>query len=119
MFVIRRENEWLKEILTIEEGKERLQQHNGCGWSFVDYLHMPKNTLEFDKWKFFVDKFKSMLENIQELILKKLHGGTKIWCIQLCTLIIDTTKLTKYKRWLLVLVCLLTLAEINKTTAAH
>ncbi len=49
----------------------------------MDYLHTPKNTLELDKWNFFVDKFKSMLKNIQELILKKLHGGTKIWCIQL------------------------------------
>jgi hypothetical protein len=28
MSMIRRKNEWLKEILMIEEGKERLQQHN-------------------------------------------------------------------------------------------
>jgi hypothetical protein len=78
MFVIKRKNEWLKEILTIEEGKERLWQHSNSGWSFVDYLHTPKNTLELDKWNCFVDKFKSMLENIQELILKKIHGGTKV-----------------------------------------
>jgi hypothetical protein len=31
MYVIRRENEWLKEILTIEKGKERLQQHSSYG----------------------------------------------------------------------------------------
>jgi hypothetical protein len=51
-----------------------------------------------------------MPENIQELVLKKLHGGTKIWCIQLYTFIIDISKLTKYKRWLPMLVCLPTLA---------
>jgi hypothetical protein len=48
-----------------------------------------------------------------------LHGGIKVWCIQLCTFIIDTAKLTKYKRWLPVLVCLLTLAKINKFVATH
>ncbi len=85
MFVIIRKNEWLKEILTIEKGKERLQQHSSYGWSFVDYLHTPKNKPKLDKWNYFVDKFKSMSKNIQELILKKLHGGTKIWCIQLYT----------------------------------
>jgi mitochondrial fission protein ELM1 len=45
----------------------------------VDYLHTPKNTLELDKWNFFVDKSKSMPKNIQELISKKLQGGTIVW----------------------------------------
>jgi hypothetical protein len=49
---------------------------DGLFWTI--YLHTPRNTLELDKWNFFVDKFKSMLENIQELILNKLHGGTKV-----------------------------------------
>jgi hypothetical protein len=44
---------------------------------------------------------------------------TKVWSIQLCTLIIDTAKLTKYRRWLPLLVCLLTLAEIDKIVATH
>jgi hypothetical protein len=69
MSIIRKKNESLKEILTIEKGKEKLQQHSNYGWSFVDYLHTPKNTLELDKWNCFVDK--SMPENIQESILKK------------------------------------------------
>jgi hypothetical protein len=60
MYVIRRENEWLKEILMIEKGKERLQQHSSYGWSFVEYLHTPRNTPKLDKWNCFVDKFKSM-----------------------------------------------------------
>jgi hypothetical protein len=38
------------------------------------------------------------LENIQESILKKIHWDTKVWCIQLCTLIIDTAKLTKIQK---------------------
>jgi hypothetical protein len=31
MIVIRRESEWLKEVITIEEGKERLREHNKYG----------------------------------------------------------------------------------------
>ncbi len=85
----------------------------------MDYLHTPRNTPEFDKWTCFVDKFESMSKRIQKLILKKLHGGIKVRCIQPCALIIDTTELTKYKRWLLVLVCLLTLTKINKIVATH
>jgi hypothetical protein len=85
----------------------------------MDYLHTPRNTPEFDKWNCFVDKFESMSKRIQKLILKNLHGGVKIWCIELCALIIDTTKLTKYRRWLPMLVCFLTLAKINKIVATH
>jgi hypothetical protein len=70
MFVIRRENEWLKEILTIE-GKERLRQHSNYGWSFVDYLHTPTIRPEFDKWNCFVDKFKSMPKNHTRINPKK------------------------------------------------
>lgn len=45
MIVIRRESEWLKEVITTEEGKERLREHNKYGWSFVDYLEERQNTL--------------------------------------------------------------------------
>jgi hypothetical protein len=67
----------------------------------------------------FVEKFKILLENVQELIIKKSHGGTKVWCIQLKILIIDTTQLTKYRRWLPIMVCLLTLIPINKVVATY
>jgi hypothetical protein len=60
-----------------------------------------------------------MSKNIQEIILEKIHGGTKVWGIQFCTLIIDIVELTKYRGWLPILVCLLTLAEINKIVATH
>jgi hypothetical protein len=98
-----------------------LWQHSSYGWSFVDYLHTPKNTQELDKWNCFVDKFKSIPKTkiIQELILKIIHGGTKVWCVQLCTLIIDIAKRTKYKRRLPMLVCLLALVKINKIATTH
>ncbi len=87
----------------------------------MDYLHTPKNTQELDKWNCFVDKFKSIPKTkiIQELILKIIHGGTKVWCVQLCTLIIDIAKRTKYKRQLPMLVCLLALVKINKIATTH
>jgi hypothetical protein len=61
MSIIRRENEWLKEILRIQKGKERLQQHSSYGWSFVDYLHTPRNTPKLDKWNCFVEYAKKYI----------------------------------------------------------
>jgi hypothetical protein len=46
MIVIRRESEWLKEVITIEEGKERSREQNKYAWSFVEYLYTLNNTLE-------------------------------------------------------------------------
>ncbi len=60
-----------------------------------------------------------MLESTQKLIIKKTHGGTKVWCIQHRSLIIDATKLTKYKRWILVIICIITLIPIKNFFAMH
>jgi hypothetical protein len=56
---------------------------------------MLKNALELHGWGNFKKKFKNLPKNIQELIIKKIHGGTEVWCIQHRSLIIDATKLTK------------------------
>ncbi len=48
------------------------------------------------------------------MILKKLYGGIKIWCVQHRTLAIDTLMLTKCKRLLLAMTSLLTLMPIKK-----
>jgi hypothetical protein len=58
-------------------------------------------------------------ENHQELIKKKLHGGTKVWCIQLKILIIDIAPSMKYRRWLPIMVCLLTLIPLKKVAATY
>jgi hypothetical protein len=82
-------------------------------------LYTPRNALELDEWGNSKEKFQTLLENIQELIIKKLHGGTKVWCIQHKSLIIDATKLTKYRRWLPIILCIITLIQINKLFATH
>jgi hypothetical protein len=43
----------------------------------------------------------------------------EVWCIQLRTLINDSTQLTKYQRWLSLIVCLLVLISIEKVTTYH
>jgi hypothetical protein len=48
-----------------------------------------------------------------------MHGGTKVWRIQHRSLIIDAIKLTKYKRWLLVIICIITLIPMKKVFAMH
>jgi hypothetical protein len=64
-------------------------------------------------------KFNELLINIQELILRKLHKGTQVWCIQHKTLVIDTIKLTKYKLWLPMIVCIVTLLLIEQVFVTH
>jgi hypothetical protein len=66
-----------------------------------------------------VERFKQILENVQKLILKKLHRGTKVWHIQHRTLTIDALELTNYKRWLPIMVCLLALILIKKITTTY
>jgi hypothetical protein len=43
----------------------------------------------------------------------------KIWCTQLKILIIDIAQLTRYRRWLLIMVCLLMLIPIKKVVATY
>ncbi len=38
---------------------------------------MLRNKLECNEWNYFVEKFKQLSENVQELILKKLQGELK------------------------------------------
>jgi hypothetical protein len=84
MTTIKRGNyEWFKETITIDERKERLRIHNKYGWSFLDYLYTPRRSPKLDKWGTFVEKFKTLFENVQELMIKKLHGGMEVWYIQL------------------------------------
>jgi hypothetical protein len=45
-----------------------------------------------------MDFFWEMPQNVQELIIDKLHGNTKTWCIQHKTLIIDAFELIKYRQ---------------------
>jgi hypothetical protein len=56
-----------------------------------------------------MENFQELPEILQVLIIEKLHGNTKTWCIQHKLLIIDTYELTKYRHWLPILVCLLIL----------
>jgi hypothetical protein len=79
MMTIKRGNcKWFKEIITIDEGKERIRIHNRYGWNFLDYLYTPRRNPKLDKCGTLVEKFKTLLENVQELIIKKLHGGMEV-----------------------------------------
>jgi hypothetical protein len=78
MMAIKRGNhEWFKETITIDEGKERLRFYSKYGWNCVDYLYTPRRNIELDKWGTFVENFKTLPDNVQELIIKKLHGEHK------------------------------------------
>jgi hypothetical protein len=55
----------------------------------IIYIH--QGALKWDEWGNFKEKFKTLPKNIQELIIKKIHGGIEVWCIQHRSLIIDAT----------------------------
>jgi hypothetical protein len=68
----------------------------------------------------FMEFFWELPHNVQVLIIEKLHENTKTWCIQRKSLIINASELTKYRRWLPILVCLLILLKIeNVHTTYH
>jgi hypothetical protein len=69
MIAIKREKEWLKETISVEEGKTRLKQHNNNGWTLVNYLYTLRNKLKCSEWSYFVERFKQLSKNVQELIL--------------------------------------------------
>jgi len=82
-------------------------------------LCTPRNALKLNDWGIFFKNFKRLLENIKKLIIKKLHGGMEVWCMQHRSLIIDAIELPKYKRWLSIIVCIITLILIKEIFATH
>ncbi len=63
--VVKRGNcEWFKETITIDEGKKNLRFHSKYGWNFLDYLYTPRRNPKLDKWETFVEKIKTLLENV-------------------------------------------------------
>jgi hypothetical protein len=74
---------------------------------------------EKETWVCFMEKIQELQQNVQTLIIEKLHGNTKTWCIQHKSLIIDTSKLTKYRCWLAILVYLLILLQIENVYRTH
>ncbi len=43
----------------------------------------------------FIENFQELPQNVQMLIIEKLYGNMKTWCIQHKLLIIDASKLIK------------------------
>jgi hypothetical protein len=70
------------------------------------YIYTPQRVLEEETWASFMEIFCELPFNVQALIIQNLHGNMKTWCIQHKSLIIDAFKLTKYRRWIPILVCL-------------
>jgi len=56
MSAIRREKEWLKETIWVEEGKTRLGQYNNYGWTLENYLNMLGNKMECSECNYFMGK---------------------------------------------------------------
>jgi hypothetical protein len=68
----------MKENITVEEVKQRLRINCNYGWNFQNYLYTPRNAPKLDEWGNFKEKVKTLPKNIQELIIKKIHGGTEV-----------------------------------------
>jgi len=53
------------------------------------------------------------LKVVHNLIIVKLHGGTRVWMLKKGIIIIYIEKLTKHKKWLPFCVCLLKLSILS------
>jgi len=119
MSLVLRENKWLKQTIIKEIIEELLRANNQYEWTITNYLYKPRNALKKEGWDELANRFKGLPIDLQELILKKLDGGTLIWCIQHHTLMINSSELTKYRHWLSVLACLPTLLPLEQIVATH
>jgi hypothetical protein len=81
--LILREIKWLKQTIIKETIDELLKANNQYEWIIIDYLYKPRNALGKEGWNELVNRFKRLPTHLQELILKKLHGGTQVWCVQI------------------------------------
>jgi len=59
-------------------------------------LYISENTKRRNMGKFY-GIFWELPQNVQALIIGKLHGNMKTWCIQHKSLIMDTLELAKYR----------------------
>jgi hypothetical protein len=51
------------------------------------------------------------------LILQKLHGKTIVWSLKIYILKVDSAKLSQYRKWLSIIVCVLILTKVDKVVA--
>jgi hypothetical protein len=61
----------MKEIITIEEAKQRLRINYNYGWNFQNYLYTPKNAPKLDEQSNFKYKFKTLPKKYKNFLLKK------------------------------------------------
>ncbi len=54
------------------------------------------------------------------MILQKLHGKTIVWSLQNYILEVDSAKLSQYRKWLSIIVCVLILTKVDRVvTTTH
>ncbi len=61
MTFVERENEWIKEIITIKEVKQRFRINCNYGWNFQNDLYTPRNAPKLNEWGNFKERFKTLL----------------------------------------------------------
>ncbi len=57
MTLVEREDEWMKEIIIVEEAKQILRINYNYGWNFHNYFHTPRNTPKLNDQGNFTEKF--------------------------------------------------------------
>jgi hypothetical protein len=83
------------------------------------YIYTPRSCPQKGDWNEFIDTFILLPISIHELILQNLHGKTTIWSLQNYFLYINCAKLYQYRKWLLVIVCVLIFTQVDKVIATN
>lgn len=78
----------MREILTIEEVKQKLKWNNSCGWILVEYLYVPIKSILKKKWNDFAKK-KDTIDKCTRNNFESCMGVFKCgaYIIELCWLI--------------------------------
>jgi hypothetical protein len=94
--------------------KRVLREHFRYGWVFNNFLMNPRNKQDHNNWNCFVDQFKTFPLSIQKIILKKFHDNPTMWTLKDYTLNIYLSQLRNVRKWLPILVCLLTFTIMDQ-----
>jgi hypothetical protein len=86
---------WEKITLFIKETNQLLKGHCIFEWTLQTYLFTPKACSRKWDWNDFIDRFKLLPINVQEIILQKLHGKIVVWSLQNYILHIDIPQLSQ------------------------
>ncbi len=107
---------WDQITITLYEVNELFKKHCEYGWTLK---LPPRNQPKIDDCNCFVGQFEAFSLSIKKNIIQMLNGNTMVWNLKDLTLTIYVFQLTNIRKWVLVLICLLTFIKIDQILTTY